>query len=113
MRKLILLSLGAVMLSSCATMNESLKLGAALGSVTGAAATMAGEAAAGRPSSFGTVAVGASIGTAIGLLTSYFTEKQLARDRAINVSTRPRMYFGDLPPSPFIVPKMHLKKGGF
>ena len=97
---------------SCATMNDSLKLGGGLGAATGAAATYSGHTAAGQSPSIGTVAIGAGVGAAVGLLTSYFIHKNADEDRAQCQADQTEMHFGDLPPSPFIVPKLPIKKGG-
>lgn len=96
---------------SCATLDDSLQLGAGLGAASGVAATYAGYSAAENTPSFETVAAGAGIGLGIGLITSYFAHKKLAEDRLANQADQVEMHFGDLPPSPFIVPKMNPKKG--
>jgi hypothetical protein len=52
-----------------------------------------------------------SDGLGLGLITSYFVHKEVATDR--ETSTRQtEIYFGDLPPSPFIIPSLNQKKGG-
>jgi hypothetical protein len=57
------------------------------------------------------VHIGAGIGFVLGLITSYFVYKEVAADR--ETSTRQtEIYFGDLPPSPFIIRSLNQKKGG-
>ena len=98
-------------LSSCATMEESLKLGGTIGAATGAVATYAGHAAAGKSPTLEAAAIGTGIGTVLGLATAYLTHKKLAEDRKNTETQDFEMYFGDLPPSPFIFPKTLPKKG--
>ncbi len=76
-----------------------------MGAATGAAAVYSGN----RKASFEEVATGAGIGLGIGLITSYFTHKQVEQKREQN-PPETNMYFGDLPPSPFVTP--NLKKRG-
>lgn len=102
----------ALLTSGCATMNDSLQLGAGMGAVTGATATYAGFSAGEKSPSIGTVAIGAGIGSALGMIVSYFTHKKVEEQRQSYQSDQTEMHFGDLPPSPFIVPKMTPKKGG-
>jgi len=111
MKHKILIVMMAVYGSGCATMNDSLTLGGGLGAATGAAATYVGYSAGGKAPAFETVLIGAGIGTAVGLVTSYFTHKKVEEDRSANKSDQFEMYFGDLPPSPFIVPQSAIKKG--
>lgn len=98
--------------AGCSTMNRSLQLGAGMGMATGAAATLTGSLVGGQSPSLGTVAIGASIGSAVGLLTSYLIHKEVAEDRSSYDSNQIEMRFGDLPPSPFVVPKALPTKGG-
>lgn len=102
----------AVLLSSCATLNDSLELGAGMGGLIGGGVTYAGFSAGGKSPSLGMVAIGAGIGTGLGLLTSYLTHRQVESERLSFQSDQTEMHFGDLPPSPFVVPKMLPKKGG-
>ena len=95
--------------TSCATMNESLQLGAGMGVATGAAATYSAHASTGASPAAKDVALGAGIGLGIGLLTSYITHKQVEKDREDFLGGQTEMHFGDLPPSPFVIPK--IKKG--
>ncbi len=104
--------LGSLMVgvSGCATMNESLQLGAGMGAIGGGAATAIAYSSTGKSPSFGNVAIGAGIGLALGALTSYITHKQVEKDRMGLYGDQTEMHFGDLPPSPFMIPKM-TKKG--
>jgi len=93
-------------------MNESLQLGAGVGTLAGGAATYMGYSATGTQPKFEDVGLGAGIGLSIGLITSYFTHKAVDEDRRENKNYQTEMFFGDLPPSPFIFPKPSVKKGG-
>ena len=95
--------------SGCSTLNGSLQLGAGMGMLTGAAGVVAGNAAAGRSADLGDIAIGAGVGSALGLITSYLVHKSVESDRQSCEAESTEMHFGDLPPSPFIVPNP--KKG--
>lgn len=110
MRYIYLLPTIALTLNACSTMNESLQLGAGMGALSGAAATYAAESSTGNRPSTDNIATGAAIGIGLGLITSYFAHRSVEDQRKSQLSDQTEMYFGDLPPSPFIVPKM--KKGG-
>lgn len=101
----------ALVTTSCATMNESLQLGAGLGAMSGAAATYAAERSTGHEPPFENVALGAGIGLAVGLITSHIVHRSVEERRQSFQADQTEMHFGDLPPSPFIVPKMTPKKG--
>src|SRR3989344_5790549 len=77
MRKLFLPPLVALQLTSCATMNDSLKVGAGLGRASGAAATYAAGSSTGESPPFENVALGAGIGLGLGLLTSYLVHRSV------------------------------------
>ena len=109
-RKILSLLLGIGM-SGCSTLDQSLQLGGSLGAASGAAATLGGFAAAGKPASFESVAIGAGVGAIVGLAASYFTHKNIESDRKACEADQIEMHFGDLPPSPFVVPKPQTKKG--
>ena len=111
MKKVTLLFLPLV-ITSCATMNDSIQLGAGMGALTGGAATYAGYSAGGKSPELGTVAMGAGIGAAVGMITSYFTHKKVDEQRQSYMTDQTEMHFGDLPPSPFVVPRKTFKKGG-
>ncbi|USN47069.1 MAG: hypothetical protein H6626_12885 [Pseudobdellovibrionaceae bacterium] len=106
----LLLSTSLLFTSACSTMNKSLQLGATMGAATGAAATYPGQHSAGKHKGQD-VALGAAIGLGVGLITSFFTHKEVEEDRELYRSSQIEMHFGDLPPSPFLVPK-YKKKGG-
>lgn len=92
-------------LASCASMKDSLQLGAGVGAFSGAAATYSAHQSMGRSAKLEDVAVGTGVGLGIGLLTSYLVHKSLADEpRPYSESETPQMHFGDLPPSPFIMP---------
>ena len=91
--------------NGCSTMEQSIQLGGGLGALSGGSATYAGYSAGGHPPPLGTVAIGAGIGAIIGLTTAYFTHKSVEEDRKSCDADQIEMHFGDLPPSPFIVPK--------
>lgn len=110
MKKLIL-GPTLCLLASCSTMNQSMELGAGLGAASGAAAVYAGRIGQEHGPELTSVAVGAGVGAGIGLLTSYFVHKSVEDDRQSVQVEQTEMHFGDLPPSPFIVPKK-IRKGG-
>ncbi len=95
--------------TSCTTLNESLQLGASTGILAGAAATYSAHSSTGRNPTLENVGMGAAIGLGLGLLTSYLIHGKVEENRQ-SQSTLPEIYFGDLPPSPFILPKTP-KKG--
>ncbi len=109
-RSKVLLSLSLLATCSCSTLSDSLKLGAGMGALTGAAAAYGAHASSGQQPAFGDVALGAGIGMGVGLLTSYIVHRQVESDRSTNQADSTQMFFGDLPPSPFIVPQ-NSKKG--
>ncbi len=112
MNKVYFLSTILLMNSACTTMNESLQLGAGLGAITGAGAIYTAQKSAGGPSNGEDVALGAGIGLAAGLLTSYIVHRQVEDHRQSFQYEQTEMHFGDLPPSPFIMPSLKSKKGG-
>lgn len=110
MRAVLYLTTVAMLTSGCSTLDQSFRLGAATGAVAGAAATYsAGRAAGGEPK-LDDVGIGASIGLAIGLLTSYFVHQSVVEEREAAIR-QTEIYFGDLPPSPFVIPGAN-KRGG-
>lgn len=95
-------------LASCSTLNESMQLGASIGTVGGAAATYVSQSSKGEKPSFENVATGAGIGLVVGLITSYVTHKNVKQANG-EPDGNTEMYFGDLPPSPFVFPKQNNK----
>ena len=102
--KIILLTL-ILFENGCSTLDQSIELGASLGSLTGGATTFAGYSAGGNSPDLGTVAIGAGVGAILGIATSYFTHQSVAQDRKACEADQIEMHFGDLPPSPFVIPK--------
>lgn len=111
MKPIILLSPIMALTVSCTTLDQSFRLGAGTGALTGAAATYASHSSNGTNPSIEEVALGASIGLGLGLITSYFVHQHVVEDRE-EMSRQTEIYFGDLPPSPFVIPQPKLKKGG-
>ncbi len=111
MRAILYLTTIAVLTSGCSTLDQSFRLGAATGAIAGAAATYASESASGRQPTFEDVGVAASIGLGLGLITSYFIHQSVIEDRESS-ARQTEIYFGDLPPSPFVIPGSNNKKGG-
>lgn len=111
MKRIILMSSMMALSVSCSTLDQSFKLGAATGAIAGTAATYAGHGASGKPPTLEEVGIGASIGLGIGLIASYFIHQEVAKDRE-ELTKQTEIYFGDLPPSPFVIPQTPFKKGG-
>lgn len=111
MKRIILTSPIMALSVSCTTLDQSFKLGAATGALTGAAATYASQSASGKQPTLEEVGIGASIGLGLGLITSYFVHEQVTKDREEAIK-QTEIYFGDLPPSPFVIPQPKFKKGG-
>lgn len=110
MKNKLLLSTLLLSTTACSTLNQSMQLGAGLGAASGAAATYTAYTSSGQKAEFNDVAAGAAIGLGVGLITSYLIHGEVAEGRA-DTSENTEMYFGDLPPSPFVFPKS-TKKGG-
>ena len=100
--KRLLVSTSLLFCSACATLNESLELGATTGGLAGAAAMYTAEASTGQPPRMENVAVGAGIGIGVGLLTSYIMHRNVESNRNESRRDDMEMHFGDLPPSPFV-----------
>ena len=103
--------MASVLNTGCSTMEQSVQLGGSLGALSGATASYAGYTAGGHAPGFETLAISAGIGAIAGITTAYFTHKSVEEDRKSCDADQIEMHFGDLPPSPFIVPKPQPKKG--
>ncbi len=110
MNRIFFMSIAVAHLVSCTTLDQSFRLGAITGALTGASATHAGHSAANTTPASQDVVMGAGIGLALGLFTSYFIHQQVLEDRD-EMSRQTEIYFGDLPPSPFLIPQPKTKKG--
>jgi hypothetical protein len=109
--KAISLGLCAMVLcTSCTTMGQSFELGAATGILGGGLASYVGHTSANGKAGLEQVAMGAGIGLGVGLITAFFIHRSVAQDRADGQADETEMHFGDLPPSPFVVPKLTRKK---
>lgn len=101
----VVLAITSIGLASCATMGQSVQLGAGMGAVAGGAAAFGGLSAAGQSMSVEQLALGMGIGAGIGAITSYFTHKETEASWRNLYSRDVDMHFGDLPPNPFMLPK--------
>ena len=110
MRAVLFLTIVAWVTGGCSTLDQSFRLGAATGALAGAAATYAASRVAGGEPQFEAVGIGDSIGLGFGLLTSYFVHQLVVEDREAAMR-QTEIYFGDLPPSPFVIPNTN-KRGG-
>ncbi len=99
--------------ASCASMRDSLVLGAVSGGAVGA---YTGSLAYGGPNSrlaHRNIGIGAATGIGIGLLSAYLLQSSTeARIEASEHSRAERVYYGDLPPNPFDVKMTAPAKGG-
>jgi hypothetical protein len=111
MNKVILICAVALSGAACTTMNDSLKLGMGMGAGGGAAATYAAHESVGHRPTLENVAAGAGIGMVLGLITSHMVHQTVVEERQAYQGEQIEMHFGDLPPSPFIMPAPS-KKGG-
>lgn len=109
MKSLSFLLLFCVPLGGCSTLDKSMHLGGILGSIGGATATYVADQSAGGSPTLKSVGLGASIGMAVGLITSYLIHDSVVKDRE-DSTRQTEVYFGDLPPSPFVIPN-NTRKG--
>jgi hypothetical protein len=102
-KNLILLLSASSILASCTTLDKSFQLGGLTGSAVGASAAYLGSASQGSNPDLQEVAIASSVGFGIGLIASYFIHQSVIQEReALRQDTE--LYFGDLPPSPFLMP---------
>lgn len=97
--------------TGCSTMNESLELGASMGFASGALATYGAHSSVGSNANLEQVAAGAGIGLGLGLLAAYLTHNSVQEERERDSSSQIDLHFGDLPPSPFVIPRASVKGG--
>lgn len=95
--------------TSCAAQSDSLELGGVTGLLSGAASLAASQAAIGNMS-ISRIATGAEVGALLGTVVSYFVHRAVQNSRKTDQEDVPQMYFGDLPPNPFVFSKQ--KAGG-
>lgn len=102
-----------LLLNSCASLNDSMLLGAGLGAGAGVLSQTTAYQKTGTAYSSEEVTNSAVVGLAIGLIGSFLIHKSVEEKRGSLYSSDPEIYFGDLPPSPFIMtPKLKTQKGG-
>ncbi len=103
--------LTTLLMPGCSTMSQSLELGASMGFTMGALSSYSAHSAAGSKANLKQVATGAGIGLGLGLLAAYLTHNSVREERERTSEDQMELHFGDLPPSPFLIPKAN-KKGG-
>lgn len=105
MRNTYRIALLAILLSitACSTLNQSVLLGGTLGAIAGAAGISTGEHSAGITPRSSDVTNGALIGLGLGVITASIIQNVNSQEKQ-NSESGPQMYFGDLPPSPFVFP---------
>jgi hypothetical protein len=100
-----------LLMPGCSTMSQSLELGASMGFTMGALSTYSAHSSVGSKANLEQVAAGAGIGLGLGLLVAYLTHNSVQEEREQYSTDQTELHFGDLPPSPFLIPKAK-KKGG-
>lgn len=103
MKKLLKIFLILLSFTSCSTLNESLLLGAGIGSVTVGVATTSAYDKSGKSLSQKEKLSNIGLGMIAGLITSYFVHDSVQEFRKDYYYQSPEIHFGDLPPSPFIM----------
>jgi len=102
MKKIILFSTFPL-LTACATLNDSMLLGAGIGTITAGIATSTASQSIGKTATADEMTTNASIGMAIGLISAFLIHENTRELRRDSYYQMPEIYFGDLPPSPFIM----------
>jgi hypothetical protein len=85
-------------------LSESLELGGATGALAGVAAVAAGQAGVAGKVQGKSLVIGAEIGSLLGLTMSYVLHRAAENSRRLDDDDKTEMYFGDVPPSPFVFP---------
>ncbi len=91
-------------ITACSTFNRSVLLGGALGATAVASAVSAGEHSAGITPKSNDITSAALVGLGLGVITASIIQNANSQDDESKQSG-PKMYFGDLPPSPFVFPR--------
>lgn len=107
----VLLLIPIIILNSCATLNESLVLGAGIGAASGSIVSSETQNKNGNQYTGQENLSNIGIGLVIGAITAYLIHENTAQYRKDFYSNSPEIYFGDLPPSPFIMSPNEKKRG--
>lgn len=102
MKKLIILSTFPL-LTACATLNDSMLLGASVGAITAGFATSTASQSIGKTATIDEMTTNASVGIVVGLISAFLIHENTRELRLDSYYQTPEIYFGDLPPSPFIM----------
>lgn len=101
-KKIILIST-VLLLNSCATLNDSILLGAGIGGGAAAFVTSSTNDSRGQSFTKEEQLSNVGLGLAIGAIAAYFIHDNTTEYRKDYYNNNPEIYFGDLPPSPFIM----------
>lgn len=96
MKKIIM----SILLTSCSTLDQTVRLGSSLGSITGASTVLVGASVSHTNAKVEDVLVATGIGAIVGTALSFLIYKQLDKER-IDYVHQTEVQFGDLPQNPF------------
>lgn len=103
-RNLVLRLSCVAMATGCASMRDSLVLGAVSGGAVGAYTGSLAYAGPNSRLAHRNIGIGAATGIGIGLLSAYLLHRGVENQvEAVERSYSERVYYGDLPPNPFDV----------
>ncbi len=108
--KKIILFITLPLFTACATLNESVLLGVGMGSVTAVVATTSAYDRSGKSLQNEELISQLGLGLVIGALAAYLIHDNTVQYKKDSYYNTPEIYFGDLPPSPFIMTPSEKKK---
>lgn len=100
-----------LLLNSCATLNDSLILGASIGAVSGSAISSSTYDKNGNSFTKEEHLSNVGLGLVVGAIAAYFIHDNTTEYRKDYYYNNPEIYFGDLPPSPFIMTPNEKRRG--
>lgn len=109
MKKLILF-ITLPLFTACATLNDSIVFGAGIGTITAGVATSSAFDRSGKSLQNEEFMGNLGLGLVIGAMAAYLIHDNTVQYRKDSYYNTPEIYFGDLPPSPFIMTPSEKKK---